>query len=322
MTKKVFSCILIGLGDIGLNYDLHRDQSKYIQTHSRAFFLNSGFDLQGGVDINSDACDTFTKKYNVKSFNMIEEALNEIKPDLVILAVPTSFQFLAIKEVLSCFVPKSILCEKPMGENLQDGKKIVSICKEKDVSLYVNYIRRCLPESMEIKRQIDEGIINTPIKSVVWYSKGISHNGAHFINLMEYWFGKCLDVKVINKGREFEGFGLEPLVHMKFENSEVIMISAWEEHFSHYTIEIVSSTGRLYWGNNGLEWQNAIKSKNFTGYSYLSDESEEIHSGGEKYQMHVADELYLAMTGNHSSISSGEQALQTLQTIDLMLPKD
>ena len=183
MTKKVFSCILIGLGDIGLNYDLHRDQSKYIQTHSRAFFLNSGFDLQGGVDINSDACDTFTKKYNVKSFNIIEEALNEIKPDLVILAVPTSFQFLAIKEVLSCFVPKSILCEKPMGENLQDGKKIVSICKEKDVSLYVNYIRRCLPESMEIKRQIDEGIINAPIKSVVWYSKGISHNGAHFINL-------------------------------------------------------------------------------------------------------------------------------------------
>ena len=68
MTKKVFSCILIGLGDIGLNYDLHRDQSKYIQTHSRAFFLNSGFDMQGGVDINSDACDTFTKKYNVKFY--------------------------------------------------------------------------------------------------------------------------------------------------------------------------------------------------------------------------------------------------------------
>ena len=169
MTKKVFSCILIGLGDIGLNYDLHRDQSKYIQTHSRAFFLNSGFDLQGGVDINSDACDTFTKKYNVKSFNIIEEALNEIKPDLVILAVPTSFQL--ENRRLSCFVPKSILCEKPMGENLQDGKKIVSICKEKDVSLYVNYIRRCLPESMEIKRQIDGDLDKCPLNSGVWYSK-------------------------------------------------------------------------------------------------------------------------------------------------------
>ena len=50
MTKRVFSCVLICLGDIGLNYDIHRDQNKYIQTHSRAFFLNSGFDLQGGAE--------------------------------------------------------------------------------------------------------------------------------------------------------------------------------------------------------------------------------------------------------------------------------
>ena len=107
-----------------------------------------------------------------------------------------------------------------------------------------------------------------------------------------------------------------------FENSEVIMIPAWEEHFSHYTIEIVSSTGRLYWGHNGLEWTNIIKSKNFKGYSYLSDEVEVIPSGVEKYQMHVADELYLAMTGNHSSISSGEDALHTLHTIDLMSLRD
>ena len=322
MTKRVFSCVLIGLGDIGLNYDIHRDQNKYIQTHSRAFFLNSGFDLQGGVDIKTDACDTFTKKYNVKSYNIIEEALNDIKPDLVVLSVPTSFQFLVIKEIIRCFVPKAILCEKPMGDNLEDGKKIVSICRKKNINLYVNYIRRCLPESKEIKQRIDIGIINSPIKAIVWYSKGIKHNGSHFINLMEYWFGKCLDVKVIDKGREFKSFGPEPLVNLMFEKSEVIMIPAWEEYFSHYTIEIISSTGRLYWERSGIKWTNTIKSKNFKGYSYLSNESIEINSGAEKYQMHVADELYLAMTGNQSSISSGEQALQTLHTIDLMLLKD
>jgi predicted dehydrogenase len=322
MSKKVFSCVLVGLGDIGLNYDLQRDQEKYVQTHASAFFLNSGFDLQGGIDIDTNACNVFSKKYNIKSYILIEDALNEVKPDLIILAVPTSYQLEAIKQITRCFVPKAILCEKPMGDNLEDGKKIVSICRKKDINLYVNYFRRCLPESKEIKNQIDKGIINSPMKSIVWYSKGIKHNGSHFINLMEYWFGKCLDVKIINKGREFKNFGFEPFVHLKFENSEVTMVPAWEEYFSHYTIEIVSSTGRLYWGNNGLEWTNVIKSKNFKGYSYLSDKAEVINSGVEKYQMHVADELYLAMTGNQSSISSGEQALQTLHTIDLMLLKD
>ena len=321
MTKQLFSCVIIGLGNIGLNYDIQRNQNQFIQTHSRAFFLNSGFDLQGGVDIKSEARNTFTKNYNVKSYNTTEEALNEIKPDLVVLSVPTSSQLKVIKEILKFFTPKAILCEKPMGVNLHEGMKIMGICKKNNVNLYVNYIRRCLPESKEIKRQIDKRIINVPIKSVVWYSKGMSHNGSHFVNLMEYWFGKCLDVKVINKGRIFKDFGFEPFVHLKFENSEAIMISAWEEYFSHYTIEVVSSTGRLYWGNNGLEWTSVKKNKNFTENTYLSDKTKVIHNVGNKYQMHVADELYLAMLGKQSSICSGEQALQTLQTIKSMLPK-
>ena len=44
MTKKVFSCVLIGLGDIGLNYDLFLNQEKYIKTHANAFFSNPGFE--------------------------------------------------------------------------------------------------------------------------------------------------------------------------------------------------------------------------------------------------------------------------------------
>ena len=78
MNRKVFSCVLIGLGDIGLNYDLNKDQDIYIQTHARAFSLNSGFDLQGGVDINTDSCNTFSKTYSIKSYSEIEDALLEV----------------------------------------------------------------------------------------------------------------------------------------------------------------------------------------------------------------------------------------------------
>ena len=322
MTRKVFSCVLIGLGDIGLNYDLHQDQDKYIQTHSRAFYLNSGFDLQAGVDINNEACNIFSKKYNIESYSVIEDALLEVKPDLIILAVPTSFQIEAIKKIAKCFIPKAILCEKPMGDNLDQGKEIVSICRKKDISLYVNYIRRCLPESKEVKKRIDSSSIKFPMKCVVWYSKGLMHNGSHFINLMEYWFGECLDVKIIDKGREFKSFGSEPSVYLKFENCEVTLIPAWEELYSHYTIELICATGRLYWSQKNLEWTKVVSSENLKGYSYLAEKSEEISTGAEKYQMHVAEALYLAMSGQVSSISNGEQALETLHTIDSILSMD
>ena len=322
MTRKVFSCVLIGLGDIGLNYDLHQDQDKYVQTHARAFFLNSGFDLKGGVDINADACNTFTKTYGIRSYTEIEAALLEIKPDLIILAIPTSFQLEAIKEIVKCYEPKVILCEKPMGVNLDHGKEIVSICRKKDISLYVNYIRRCLPESKEVKKRIDRSSIKFPIKCVIWYTKGIMHNGSHFINLMEYWFSECLDIKIIDKGREFKSFGSEPSVYLKFKNCEVTLIPVWEELYSHYTIELVSATGRLYWSHKNLEWTKVVSSENMKGYSYLAEKSEEISTEAEKYQMHVAEALYIAMSGQDSSISTGEQALETLHTIDSILSMD
>ncbi len=53
-----------------------------------------------------------------------------------------------------------------------------------------------------------------------------------------------------------------------------------------------------------------------------AEKSEEIYTGAEKYQMHVAEALYLAMSGQVSSISTGEQALETLRTIDSILSMD
>ena len=322
MTRKVFSCVLIGLGDIGLNYDLNKDQDIYIQTHARAFSFNSGFDLQGGVDINADSCSTFSKTYNIKSYSEIEDALLEIRPELIILAVPTTSQLEAIKIIAKCYKPKAILCEKPMGGNLKQSKEIVNICKKIGTLLYVNYIRYCLPGSKEIKSRIDKGLIKSPMKCIVWYSKGLMHNGSHFINLMEYWFGKCLDIKIINQGRELKGFGIEPYVYLTFNNCEVSLIPAWEELYSHYTIEIISATGRLYWGQSKLQWTKVNGIENLQGHKYLVEKPEELFIGDKKYQMHVADQLYCAMQNNMSFICSGEEALETINTIDRILKID
>jgi predicted dehydrogenase len=322
MKKEVFSCVLVGLGDIGLNYDLNSDQDKYVRTHARAFSLHSGFNLQAGVDIDIAACNKFSRKYNVKSYTKIEDALFEIKPDLIVLAVPTCFQLDTIKKIEKYYKPKAILCEKPMGIDLHQGQEIVNTCKKMGASLYVNYIRRCLPGSVEIKRRIDEGLIKAPYKCIVWYSKGLSHNGSHFINLIEYWFGIFSNIDIVSNSRKFKGFGSEPYVFSTFENCEVSFIPAWEEHYSHYTIELISATGRLYWGKDSLEWTGATESEHLNGYRYLSDKIENIFIGNDKYQMHIADQLYLAMTTGSNSICNGSEALETLRTIDVILTKD
>ena len=319
MSRTIFKTVLVGLGNIGLKYDINKNKEHFIQTHARAFNLNSGFDLLAGVDVNSQACNAFSKSYNVESYNDIEDALIRVKPDLVIISVPTHKQLETIKKIVNCFVPNTILCEKPMGGNLDHGLKILNLCRENNINLYVNYVRRSLPAAKEIKNRIQSSIIKAPIKAVIWYSKGIAHNGSHFINLMEYWFGKCIDVKLINKGRNFKDFGFEPQVHLKFENAESTLMPAWEEFFSHYTIEIISASGRLYWSQNTLEWNGLDSANTSENHVFLSDISEAIFTGSKKYQKYVADELYSAMMGSPNSIASGDEALQTLETLERIL---
>jgi len=319
MPNTVFRTVLVGLGNIGLKYDINKSKEDFIQTHARAFSLNPGFDLLAGVDISSRTCNSFTESYNIKSYNDLEYALLEVKPDLVILSVPTNKQLEIIRKIVNCFLPKSILCEKPMGGSVDHGLKILNLCRENNVNLYVNYVRRSLPAAKEIKNRIQSNVIKAPIKSVIWYSKGISHNGSHFINLMEYWFGKCIDIKLISKGREYKDFGFEPQVYIKFENAESIFIPAWEESYSHYTIEIISTSGRLYWNQNTLDWKGLDSSNSMDNHVFLSDISETIFTGSNKYQKYVADELYSAMMERPNSIASGDEALETLETLDRIL---
>lgn len=319
MTKNVYSALLIGLGDIGLNYDLSIDRNIYVQTHASSLSLHKGFELLAGVDINPDACKKFTKEYSINAFTSINDALTHNKPDLIILAVPTASQNVVLNKIISLHIPKAILCEKPMGTDLANGERILNTCKKNDISLYVNYIRRCLPESLEVKDRIQKNIMKTPMKSIIWYSKGIAHNGAHFINLLEYWFGKAIEIITFDKGREFNNYGFEPLIGIKFDNCEVIMVPAWEEFYSHYTIEIISSSGRLYWNNEKLIWNSVAKTHNLNEHRYLSNNLEYIKTESNKYQMHVLNALHDAMIGKDSSICNGDEALQTLKTINQIL---
>jgi len=41
MGKTIFKTVLIGLGDIGLNYDLHKDQEKYINQFTEFSISNT-----------------------------------------------------------------------------------------------------------------------------------------------------------------------------------------------------------------------------------------------------------------------------------------
>lgn len=315
------SCVIIGLGQIGMGYDFDFISESAIYTHTRAIALHTGFRLVGAVDVSPGQQARFEQRYGAPAFDRIETALRQLQPDVVVIATSSESHCAILAQVLDTCRPKLVLCEKPLAYELDQARDMVEMSEKAGIDLFVNYIRRTDPGVVEIKRRIDSGEISTPIKANVWYSKGILNNGSHFLNLLELWLGDISATTVINPGRLWDNNDPEPDFEIQFDLGTVVFRAAWEESFSHYCVEVLSPSGRLRYDRGGevIEWQGVDADPNFDGYRILAEQRDTIANGMNIYQWHVYDQLAKHLAGMRTTLCTGRQALKTLETIDLIL---
>ena len=316
--------LIVGLGQIGLQYDLNLNQDEYTLTHAHAFSLHNSFNLLGAVDIDKEQRNIFSNKYGLPTYSNLNEALKAHNPDIIVISSNTSKHANILNEILQSLSPKIILCEKPLSYSLGDAQKMIDLCEKSGISLFVNYIRRSDPGVIEIKKLIESSKFKKNYKGVCWYSKGFIHNGSHFFNLLSYWLGPMTKFNLIsdNKKRATHN-DFEPDIEVEFEKGKILFISAWEEYFSHYTLELLSPNGRIRYDNEGskIQFQNVIHDPVFKGYKILNPKPIEIKASMEHYQLNVVNQLDEYINGNKSYLCSGQEALDTLTSIQKIINK-
>lgn len=316
-----FGVLLVGLGQIGMGYDLDLDHEVHVYTHARAFSQHPHFHLMAAVDSEEQRRQIFEQTYQCPAYVDVESALRNHQPDLVVIAVPTRLHNEIVQLVLRKSYPKVVLCEKPLAYDINEARTIVKACAAKGVGLYVNYMRRSDPGVIEVKRRLDDDKMGESVKGVAWYSKGFLNNGSHFFNLLEYWLGPMQRSQVLNCDRLWGENDPELDVQVTFERGNIVFLAAWEEAFSHYTIELLSPGGRLRYDRGGelIQWQPAELDPHFSGYTVLAGKPEIISSGMDRYQWHVAEQLAAVFYGKSFSLCSGDQALTTLESMQTII---
>ena len=309
-----YKALVIGLGQIGMGYDLKHDNNNYVLTHSRAFQQHLSYDLIAGCDPDLEKQEIFELEYQCPAYSTVEEVLKNHKPDIVAVAVPTKYHYSTIRNIFNNSKPDVILCEKPLSNDLEESKSIIKICAENNCKLYVNYMRQSDPGVVEIKKRISTGGIQKPIKGVVWYSKGVIHSGSHFFNLLQSLLGEPIDYHIYSEGRLWDDFDPEPEFSVDFEQGTVSFLAAREERFSHYTFELIAGNGRLRYemGGNQIHWQNTVSDPVYAGYSVLDAKVEDINCCMERYQYNVVQEIYNDLNGKPASVCTGDAAFKTL----------
>ncbi|HZL30502.1 MAG TPA: Gfo/Idh/MocA family oxidoreductase [Pseudolabrys sp.] len=310
-----YSVLLVGLGQIAMGYDLGSTSDNVILTHARAFTTHPAFALAGGVDPSLERRDLFFRSYGLAAQADLASALSRGQPDVVVITAPTPHHGEILRDVLARTPPRAVLCEKPLSYSRQEAREMVRLCEEKGCALYVNYPRRAAPGSREVKRRLSNREIAGPLKGVSWYSKGLLHNGSHFVNLVEYWLGPITGFAIIATGRRWDDSDPEPDVRIDFAGGSVSFFAARDEDYSLHEIDLVASNGRLRYSRGGerILWQPAVADAHFEGYKVLSDAGEDIRSDAQMTQWHVADQLAKSLQGEDADICSGTDALKTIE---------
>lgn len=313
----MYSVLLVGLGNIGVGYDIDTNSSDHVMTHARAFLQHSNFKVIGGVDNCSQARFRFEKHFNIRCFKRISEACEVCSPDLLVVASPTDTHLEIIRSVFTICTPKIILCEKPLGRDLLQAKEILKLCNQFKCQLYVNFFRASEPGVIEIKKRISDGKIQSPARGVVWYSKGIVNSGSHFIHLLCLLLGDVTSVRVLNVGRLLNGKDPEPDVDIEFANGRVTFLNVHAENFFHNSLELVAVNGLLKYDFGGakIRWFERMSDTLPHQNRNLSEVYEIIDGDFYRYQSHVVNALSCAINGDFANIATAAQVIHTHEVL-------
>jgi predicted dehydrogenase len=131
---------VIGAGNMGRN-------------HVRVYANMEGVDFVAVADLSDDAVRKAARSYSISVYNDYRTMLDEKKPDLVSIAVPTVSHLEVAREVISRGI--HVLIEKPIALNLTEGQQIIDMAASYGVKLMVGYVERFNPAITEIKNRLE-----------------------------------------------------------------------------------------------------------------------------------------------------------------------
>lgn len=319
--------LIVGAGRIaGLN-EMDRKRIKPC-THFGAFNNNKNFKVEAVVDKEISRARTFGKLFNLKYFLSLNKALKIIKPDLVSVAVPYSLHRSVIEKcALSEFRPKIIFCEKPISNDILDAKKIVDLCKKKNINLFVN--NRRLDEPYKIlKNLLIKKFRNKIISVNAQCSSGIHTIGSHLIDIVRYICGDAKYVFAI-KDKSYIGrlvfsknfTNKDPRVSsiIKFKNGIIGTFNCSAKlNYTFFEIEVLCKNGKIKISDNGNIIEYWIKKK--PSKSTLS-------FGLKKYKMKFKNKSLFKQISNYifnkrnskNNLISGKEGYNTYRLLDLMI---
>ena len=304
--------------------------------------LRDHIDLRGVFSRNAEKCKTFASRFELPFIKNIEDLINDPKLDIIIIVTPPNQRLKLVQQFSDA--GKHILMEKPVERSSAKAKKIVNLCKEKNVKLGIVFQHRFRESSQKLKKLIlshSLGSIFTVQVQVPWWrdqsyydepGRGsyerdgggvLISQAIHTLDLMLSLTGPVLEVQALSSTSQFHKMESEDFVAggLKFKSGASGSIFASTSSFpgnaESITLNCEKASAHLQSGVLTIKWLDGRTEKfgETSGTGGGADPMAFPHD----WHRDLIDNFVKSVQNNYNSLISGEEALNVHELIDALI---
>ena len=304
--------------------------------------LRDHIDLRGVFSRNAEKCKTFASRFELPFIKNIEDLINDPKLDIIIILTPPNQRLKLVQQFSDA--GKHILMEKPVERSSAKAKKIVILCKEKNVKLGIVFQHRFRESSQKLKKlnlSYSLGSIFTVQVQVPWWrdqsyydepGRGsyerdgggvLISQAIHTLDLMLSLTGPVSEVQALSSTSQFHKMETEDFVAggLKFKSGASGSIFASTSYFpgnaESITLNCEKASAHLQSGVLTIKWLDGRSEKfgETSGTGGGADPMAFPHD----WHRELIDNFVKSVQNNYNSLISGEEALNVHELIDALI---
>lgn len=309
----MYSAVLIGCGNIGSLYT-EDPRIKGICTHAGAYDRCLKTKLIAVCDADIHKAKKAGSQWSCDFYSDYEKLLDEQEPDIVSICTPDETHASILKTVLNSYKKVSaVIIEKPLALDPSQAKQLIDLANLRGTILAVNYSRRYSAQLLQVKKMIALGNLGKIQKISGYYTKGILHNGTHWLDLSTWFLG---GIKSVQGFLDVKNDAIDPTLdaQLVFNNGTRGVLQALEaEHYSIFEMDILGTQGRIRIIDSGhrIEFYEVKDNPYYSGYKAVL-KANENESDMHDTVLNIVIDLVNCMETGSVPKCSGQDGLKVL----------
>ena len=311
---KMFTACVVGCGRAGFTYDLDPKRKK-TYTHFSMYSKSEKIEKVIAIDTNKKTLKKVKSLYpDTSCYTSLKKALDEEKIDIVSICTPSNLRYDLIEMVVKSGV-KAIFCEKPISISIEEGQKIIDLCKKNNVLLTINYFRRWDQFHIDIADFLKENRLGEIKNITLKYTNGVVNTGSHAFDLINMLFGKITSIEANRvKIEEKDDPTLDVVVELESKNKVHMYGFDKEEDFRIFELDVIGTLGRIVI-HNGYEadYYNITNSKRNSEFKILTKKDSLFKNGRQGHYENAIKNIINAIESKEPLMYKATDALGALQ---------